>query len=241
MSERFTKKGFGIRRKPAPPKKKEIKDPEGAGKKKLPLLPQEKTSLFNSLNQMSMEQLRKYVSRFNKEARIVGGHAMSKDKLINAIIEKAKKVEELLTKLRTDAPKLGKFHGYKTTGEIGEDGGKKEIAIDKDGNKIRMYAPAPVKVGDVKQGYKEIKKVGGKGVFLAGYANKGNVASNRFETMDQARKACDKNGNCNGITFEKVRGKEYYSMRNGITPQNSPDGKEYERSWRKYKQTRLKK
>ncbi len=218
-----------------PPKKKLVKDPKGAGKKPLPLLPQEKSSLYNSLNKMSMEELRKYVSRFNKESRIVGGHAMTKSKLINAVIEKAKKVEELLTKLRVDAPQLGKFHEYKYTAVPGQ-----EIAVDKDGNKVRLYEPPAVKPGDKKKGYRELKRVGGKGVHLTTYAVPG-VKNNRFDTLAKAKYACDRTGSCNGITFEKIKGKEYYSMRQGTYGKQSPEGKEYERSWKKYTETLLKK
>ena len=63
---------------------------------------QERKDMYDSLNQMSQEQLRKYVSNFNKKAKIVGGHALPKQKLIIAILDKADEVSDLVGKLRRD-------------------------------------------------------------------------------------------------------------------------------------------
>jgi hypothetical protein len=192
--------------------------------KQLPLLPQERTNMFNTLNKMSQEQLRKYVSTFNKEARIVGGHAMKKDELINAIIQKAKQVEGLLAKLRVDVPKIDRSVATK------ESTGTRRIAKDATGTKTRETEPKLVKPGEMKTTY---KKIGGDGTFLAGYALK-PASANRFDTLAQAQKACSGTDRCNGITKEVIKGKTYYSMRNGTTPMKK-EGGGVEESWKKSK------
>jgi hypothetical protein len=193
--------------------------------KQLPLLPQERTNMFNTLNKMSQEQLRKYVSTFNKEARIVGGHAMKKPELINAIIVKSKQVESLLAKLRVDVPKMDRSVATK------ESTGTRVIAKDATGTKTRITEPKQVKPGEKSISY---KKVGGDGTFLSGYAIKGNASANRFDTLAEAQKACSGNDRCNGITKEVIRGKTYYSMRNGTTPMKIQGGG-VEESWKKSK------
>lgn len=192
--------------------------------KQLPLLPQERTNMYNTLNKMSQEQLRKYVSTFNKEARIVGGHAMKKTELINAIIQKAKQVEGLLAKLRVDVPKIDRSVATK------ESTGTRKIAKDKTGTKTRETEPKLVKPGEMKTTY---KKIGGDGTFLAGYALK-PASANRFDTLAQAQKACSGTDRCNGITKEVIKGKTYYSMRNGTTPMKK-EGGGVEESWKKTK------
>ncbi len=206
----------------ADPSVKETKE------KKLPLLPQERTNMYNTLNKMSQEQLRKYVSTFNKEARIVGGHAMKKSDLINAIIAKAKVVEDLLKKLRVDVPKM----------DVGPVDKVKGVPVDATGAKARLKEPKPVMPGQVGTRY-EAAKVNGeeRGVYYSGYAIKGDAAANRFESYSAARAACNKEGRCNAITREKVRGEYYYSMRNGTTAMKKEGGDEF--SWKKKRQGKI--
>ena len=180
---------------------------------------------------MSQEQLRKYVSNFNTEARIVGGHAMKKDDLINAIIAKAKVVENLLKKLREDVPKMD------ISAKTKENTGTRVIAKDSSGTKARETKPGVVPVGESVR-YARVSHKGTKeGVFLPGYAIK-PVSANRFEYLEDAQKACSKTGKCNGITTETIKGKVYYSMRNGVTA--GQDGKAGTQSWKKKTVTRIK-
>jgi len=190
--------------------------------KQLPLLPQERTNMYNTLNKMSQEQLRKYVSTFNKEARIVGGHAMKKTELINAIIQKAKQVEGLLAKLRVDVPKMDRSVATK------ESTGTRVIAKDKTGTKTRITTPAQVKPGQKKTTY---QKLPGEDVYLAGYAIKGNASANRFKTLAEAQQACSRTDRCNGITKEVIKGETFYSMRNGTTAMKKAGSKQ--QSWKK--------
>ena len=199
--------------------------------KQLPLLPQERSNMFNTLNKMSQEQLRKYVSNFNTEARIVGGHAMKKDDLINAIIAKAKVVENLLKKLRVDVPKMD------ISAKTKESTGTRVIAKDSSGTKARETKPGVVPVGESFV-YGRVSHKGTKeGVFLPGYAIK-PISANRFENLEDAQKACSKTGKCNGITTETIKGKVYYSMRNGVSA--GQDGKAGTQSWKKKTVTRIK-
>ena len=175
-----------------------------ATKKQVPLLNEEKSSLYNNLNKMSQEQLRKYVSTFNKEARIVGGHAMTKVQIINAIIDKAKTIDSLLKKLRVEKIDTGakSVAGYTLSG----------VAIDKTGTKTRETEPKTIGVNEKVTDYQQYKGEG-TGYYLPGYATKGPVAGNRFSSYSGARNACDRNGNCGGITKEIIKGETFYSTR----------------------------
>ena len=205
-----------------------------ATKKQLPLLNEEKSSLYNNLNKMSQEQLRKYVSTFNKEARIVGGHAMNKVQIISAIIDKAKTIDSLLKKLRIEKIDVGKesVAGYKDTGS-------RTVAIDKTGTKTRETEPKKVGINESTISYNRHEDVEGHtGFYLKGYATKGPVAANRFKSFQGAKNACDRNGNCYGITKEVIKGETYYSTRANKTPIKKTGSDEV--SWIKQKVTPIK-
>ena len=217
----------------------------GTKPKQAPLLKEESASLYNTLNRMSQEQLRKYVSTFNKEARIVGGHAMKKDQLIKAIIEKAKVVESLLKKLRVDVPKMPLGTDKAFVIQKGPSKGKTTTQVRDEANKTKARATEPKKlnVGETTTRY-EPAKIDGKreNVYFPGYAIKGNVDKNRFPTYSQARQACNKTGTCNAITKEQIAGKVYYSMRSGTTAKKGRPARANEMpeiSWKKVKKVPL--
>ena len=75
---------------------------------------------------------------------------------------------------------------------------------------------------------KKLEKLDGN-VYLSGYATK-NAADSRFSSLKEAFAAARKNPAAKGITLEKIRGKEFYSLRKGSKPKPSPKGKD-EVSW----------
>ena len=218
---------------------------------------QERKDMYDSLNQMSQEQLRKYVSNFNKKAKIVGGHALPKQKLIIAILDKADEVSDLVGKLRRDkaagkhsegidAP-ARKKPAVKRTGGGGTSRGAYTTLSDTTGkgqdfstNYIRA------KEGFLK-GYAMQDKDGTPVVreniknnlppkqTIARVAAKHGAKSNTYDTLRKAKMWCDALGDkCGGIT---QTGENKYELRRGGTLQENPKNKDgttkgyKQRSW----------
>ena len=107
---------------------------------------------------------------------------------------------------------------------------KNEKAIAEKGLKYTICYKQKVKKLIKKQA-KQYTKYDNK--YLKGYTNKPKTS--RYNTLAEAQKVCEKERLCNGITLEKVFGREVYSTRRGYMPMSDISTGYKQTSWVKKK------
>jgi type IV secretory pathway VirB10-like protein len=224
-----------------------------------------RTKLKEHLTALPVREVRRVISKYNKELDIKPTSRLKKADIIEMVHSKKPMDKVLLAKLTKDAETARKNLGQKPVPppkekkkepEKKSEPEKSKEEKDKErvdtavkvarGQRLKEKTLREVerakkrkekkagaderlqKIKDIKGSSKKLEKLDGN-VYLSGYATK-NAADSRFSSLKEAFAAARKNPAAKGITLEKIRGKEYYSLRKGSKPKPSPKDKG-ESSW----------